>query len=259
MTHTPATASKWPYVKVLLIAATITVTLATGIGLAIHSAITDTTHTATPDHARDAVSVDQRRDRIAAAPMLQVSAADATSGTPALRELPGLVMPPATRIGSVGIPSGYPQTAEGAAVQLAEILVSVLESMEIEHGLRVQQEWFEHVDPEQTWPLLWVVQEFLRAGQLSDGLPVGSSLRVEPVAAQIKGSDGDGWHVACVLVKVTYTYLGQARLAYGHCERMTWTGDRWIVAAGEHPVPAPSTWPGTDLAVEAGWLTWRQG
>ena len=33
-------------------------------------------------------------------------------------------------------------------------------------------------------------------------------------------------------------------------------GGRWLIAAGLPPAPAPSTWPETDLARQAGWLTW---
>jgi len=47
-----------------------------------------------------------------------------------------------------------------------------------------------------------------------------------------------------------------ARIAFGHCERMQWQDTRWVIAAGAAPARAPSTWPGTDLAAEAGWRTW---
>ena len=31
---------------------------------------------------------------------------------------------------------------------------------------------------------------------------------------------------------------------------------RWVIGAGEAPARAPSTWPGTELVHEAGWLAW---
>jgi hypothetical protein len=42
---------------------------------------------------------------------------------------------------------------------------------------------------------------------------------------------------------------------------MQWTADpatdgRWVIGAGIEPAAAPSTWPGTELARDAGWLTW---
>lgn len=47
-------------------------------------------------------------------------------------------------------------------------------------------------------------------------------------------------------------------MAFGYCERMQWdpTSHRWLIAPGASPAPAPSTWPGTDVAQRAGWLTW---
>lgn len=234
-----------------------------GLSLAIYYAVTDHPTTAATDGdvgdgAADTAAADGVRDRIAAAPMLTTTPADASGGTPALGALPEIAIPLVDEIGPEGIPTGYPQTPEGAVGQLGEILVSVLGSMDLAHAQRVQRSWFE--DPAGSggvWPVLGLIQSFLEAGQMPSGLQPGASLRVIPAAGQVKGSDGDGWHVACALVEITYTYRDQARLAYGHCERMTWDGDRWLIAAGSHPVPGPSTWPGTERALEAGWLTWR--
>ena len=77
-----------------------------------------------------------------------------------------------------------------------------------------------------------------------------------PVAGQVKGTDGPDWVLACVLLDVRVVITAQARAAYGHCEAMTWEAGRWVIAPGQAPAPAPSTWPGTDLANEAGWRTW---
>ncbi|MBB1510646.1 hypothetical protein [Tessaracoccus sp. MC1756] len=200
-----------------------------------------------------------KRDRIAAAAMMKTDPEAAKGGTPSLGDVPTITIPHATSNGAEGVPAGYPHTPEGAAGQLSNILWSVLSSMDLAHARRVQAAWFEDPHPADVWPVMVLIQGFLRAGQLTDGLEPGASLRVEPAAAQIKGSDGADWHVACVLVEITYTYRDQARMAYGHCERMAWTGQQWVIAAGSHPVPAPSTWPGTDLAVQAGWRSWVEG
>ena len=80
--------------------------------------------------------------------------------------------------------------------------------------------------------------------------------RFTPVAAQIKGSDGRDWVLACVLLRLAAVAASSASVAYGHCEPMQWHHDRWQVAPGARPAPAPSTWPGTDLARRAGWRTW---
>ena len=109
------------------------------------------------------------------------------------------------------------------------------------------------------------MQAFLasRAGQDPAALP--ALVAATPVAAQVKGTDGPDWVLACVLLEVTARAATSASIAYGHCERMQWsttTGDegRWVIAAGgAPPAPAPSTWPGTDLARRAGWRTWTTG
>ena len=100
------------------------------------------------------------------------------------------------------------------------------------------------------------VQAFLasEAGRHVD--EPGTSVVTVPVAAQIKGGDGDDWVVACALLDVTVTVVTEAGAAYGHCERLEWADDRWVIAPGEAPASAPSTWPGTDLATSAGWRTW---
>jgi len=105
------------------------------------------------------------------------------------------------------------------------------------------------------------------------------TVTVTPVAGMVKGVDGDDWVLACVLLDVQAVITTDARIAYGHCERMQWTdgtarksaddtggagnaggpeagGGRWMIAPGPSPAPAPSTWPGTDLAIKAGWRTW---
>ncbi|MCR6494789.1 hypothetical protein [Cellulomonas sp. P24] len=106
------------------------------------------------------------------------------------------------------------------------------------------------------WALMAAVQALLasEAGRHIDA--PGTSVVTVPVAAQIKGSDEDDWVVACVLLDVTVTVVTEARAAYGYCERLQWAADRWVIAPGASPAPAPSTWPGTDLAAAAGWRTW---
>ncbi len=249
------------YLTLLAAVATVALLLAAGLGFAIYFATHDpntTTADTSPRAAEASLGVgDGLRDRIAAEPMLTVTAADATSGVPALGVLPTIEVPTPDRIGPEGVPTGYPRTPEGAVGQLGEIAVSVLSAMSLDHAQQVEAAWSEAPGSGGTWPVLTLIQDFLAAGHLSDGLPGSASMLVTPVAGQVKGSDGDDWHVTCVLVRMTYTYRDQASLAFGLCERMTWTGGRWVIGAGEHPVPAPSTWPGTDLAVEAGWLVWK--
>ena len=61
--------------------------------------------------------------------------------------------------------------------------------------------------------------------------------------------------MACVLLDVRAVIVTQARIGSGHCERPQRTGDRWLIAPCTPPATAPSTWPGSDLAIRAGWRT----
>ena len=114
--------------------------------------------------------------------------------------------------------------------------------------------------PVSGWEVTQAVQEFLGAAGMGSTLDSSTSVLVAPVGAQVKGTDGPGWVLACVLVTATVRGTTTAKAAYGHCERMQWNGatnaGRWMIAPGAAPVHAPSTWPGTDLAGRAGWKTW---
>ncbi len=77
-----------------------------------------------------------------------------------------------------------------------------------------------------------------------------------PAAGLVKGTDGPDWVLACVLLDVRADAVTHAEIGYGHCERMAWHDGRWMIAPGTPPATAPSVWPGSDLALKAGWRTW---
>ena len=232
-----------------------------GVSLAVHSTLTGS-----PADTRDAavgraLPADRqaRRDVLAAEPMLQVSRADALSGVPAAVRGPVIDVPSSTVIGPARVASGFPHTPEGAIGQLAAIEVSVLSEMNVARVVEVYDAWTaEGVAPVEQWRLMGHVRSFLAAAQMVDHLEQGATVIVTPVAAQTKATDGPDWTIACVLADVQAVYRSQARMAFGYCERMTWDGGRWLIASGTPPALAPSTWPGTDLAFEAGWRSWAR-
>lgn len=255
------TSTRTAALKLLAAAGSMLVVLITGLGFAIYFAFFDSTpdRTVSDDEPTPELAVSgSARDAIAGAPMLETTVADATSGTPALTPSPSMVMPSLTSIGALGVASGFERTPEGAAAQLGEILAATLQPMDLAWAHEVQQEWFHNPDEDQVWPVSLLIQGFLEQAGMPTGLESDALITVNPVAAQIKGTDGPDWVVACVLLDITYTRTATARLAYGHCERMAWVGGRWLIADGVHPPPAPSTWPGTNLAAKAGWHTWVQ-
>lgn len=201
---------------------------------------------------------EQGRDQIAAAAMLQITPADATGGTPSTSLPEQIVVPRPTDTGPARISTGFPRTPEGAVGQLNAIVSDVVVTMSIPHAHEVYRAWSAPgAAPAEEWSMTQNVARFLESagipGQSADGR---ARVSATPQAGQVKGSDGPDWVVACVLLTLEATYERSAEVAYGHCERMTWEVDRWVIDAGPAPAPAPSTWAGTDLAAQAGWRTW---
>lgn len=197
----------------------------------------------------------QRRDLIAAAPMAEVAEDAGITPGVAISMPPATRLPAATTVGASGVSSGFPRTPEGAAAQLAAIEVRVLAAMSLPLATEVYRDWaMPGGVGAADWSQTCNVQSFLtHARQSSNMLDPGTLVSVTPAAIQIKGADGPDWVVACVLLDVRAALKAEARMGYGTCERMQWTGDRWLIGPGAPPAPAPSTWPGSDASVEAGW------
>jgi hypothetical protein len=197
------------------------------------------------------------RDAIAAEPMLEVHPGDSRPIAPAPIADPGMEIPPFTMIGPAGVPAGFPHTAEGAVGQLAAIEVTVLQGMSIPHTNDVYQWWaLPGGAGVERWQMTANVQAFLAAAQMGQEKDISASVVAVPAAGQIKGIDGPDWLVACVLLEVRATISVEARMGYGHCERMQWQHGRWMIAPGTPPAKAPSTWPGGELSIKAGWRSW---
>ncbi|TQM57841.1 hypothetical protein [Humibacillus xanthopallidus] len=240
-------------------------------------AIGETTRAEIPgDAGRDVPAGPARgqayRDRVAAAPMLDVDPDSARRGVPSAHPAPTLLVPAVTRTGPADVPTGFPHTTAGAVAQLAAIESTVLQGMSIPQVNDVHHRWTRTgAVAVADWPLTRNVQAFLAAARQGQSKDTLVTVTVTPVAGMVKGVEGDDWVLACVLLDVQAVITTDARVAYGHCERMQWTdgtdgagdpggpgtsGGRWMIAPGPSPAPAPSTWPGTDLAIKAGWRTW---
>ena len=258
----------WSRNRLLVMLAGITVTLGlliTGLGMAVWSAITTSEAAATPAPAgRGEAVVVSVRDRIAAAPMAAVDEDAAFTPDPATVVAPSIVVPVATvEVGPAGVPSGFPRTPEGAVGQLAAIEKTVLESMSLPVAREVHRVWVAPGGPAmEEWEPTRNVASFLAAGrQGGQQKDLTTLVTLTPAAGFVKGSDGPDWTVVCVLMDVQVAIRTEARMGYGFCSRMQWhpTEERWLIAAGTPPAPAPSAWPGSVAAVEAGWLAWTEG
>ena len=165
-------------------------------------------------------------------------------------------IPPSTVVGPAGCRPVSPHTPEGAVGQLAAIEVTVLQGMSIPHTNDVYRRWAlpGGVGVER-WQMTANVQAFLAAAQMGQEKDLSASVVAVPAAGQVKGVDGPDWLVACVLLEIRATITVEARMGYGYCERMQWQNGRWMIA----PEPRrrkPSTWPGSELSIKAGWRSW---
>ncbi len=211
----------------------------------------------------------ERRDAVAAAPMLVVP--PSAAHPPAAANGFGVSGPGTAGGRSIEIPvgdavpgpalvmSGFPPTPQGAIGQLAQIDVAVLQSMNLATAREVHAAWAlpGGAGPEEWW-ITASVRAFLDAASMAAAKDPAVWVQVEPVAALVKGTDGPDWSTVCVLLRVSAAYRSNGEVALGHCERMQWVGGRWMIAPGAPPAPAPSTWPGTPLAVQAGWARWTR-
>ena len=201
------------------------------------------------------------REEIAAAPMASIAPAQGRPGARMATTRPAsMLVPEPTRDGPAGVATGFPHTPAGAVGQLGALLPAVLERMDIEHTAAVYAAWsVPDAPPVEAWPVLASVRAFLESARLPR-LEPGHAVQATPVGAQIKGSDGPDWTVACVLLTVRARVKAEARISYGNCERMVWLGRerRWVIGPGAFPARAPHTWPGSEAMLTAGWRTWEE-
>lgn len=200
---------------------------------------------------------DMYRDEVAAAPMLTVPDDAMFPGDPAAATREGIEIPTGESVGPAQILTGFPHTPAGALAQLAQIDTAVLQAMSLPVAREVYEAWaLPGGVGAKGWWITQSVQAFLTATSMGEVLDPRAYVEVEPAAGLVKGTDGPDWLVGCVLHKVTASYRQEAQVAFAHCERLAWVGDRWLIAPGPPPAPAPATWPGTAPADQAGWRPW---
>lgn len=209
----------------------------------------------------------EHRDQIAAQPMLEVTRDAMKPTTPTTQLAKSVAVPEATSTGPDDVPTGFSHTSQGAIGQLAALSQTVLSSMSVATAHHVYDDWAMPggVGADE-WQMTANVTSFLGAAGMGPTMAPGATVSAIPSGAQVKGTDGPDWTVACVLFEVNATISSQSSIGYGTCERMQWNpntsgsdnpaGGRWMIAPGTPPMPAPNTWPGSALALKAGWLTW---
>jgi len=205
-------------------------------------------------------SAEAHRDAVAAAPMAAAPASAAQPSVLSSRD-PGVIeLPASTSTGPAGIPSGFPHTTAGAVAQLAAVDTDVLNTATLDRARQVIDRWAAPGGPTgSSWSAVKALAGFQSAAGLSGGTNPGLAVRATPMMGLVKATDGPDWAVVCINFEVDATLKQTARVAAADCQRMLWDADRWLIGPGTEPAPAPSIWPGTDAAIDAGYRNLRHG
>lgn len=195
------------------------------------------------------------RDELAARRMLDTGTGEMFGRVDLSTRDPGtpIVLPPSGGIGAWGVETGYPQTPQGALAQLAAIDVAVLRSASLAGVRAVLREWAAACGPSPRSGS-WVKEmaSLLESiGVATDGT-ARLDIRAIPRMGLIKGSVGTDFVVACVNFTIDVTFGGTSRTVGVDCQRMVWSGGRWLIGPGQEPAKARAVWPDTDAAIDAG-------
>ncbi|MGX5655500.1 hypothetical protein ACWKWC_12065 [Geodermatophilus nigrescens] len=258
----PAEWSSARLLAVAVLSALVALAVLAGVVLAVVAALTDRPSTS-PSAGRGFASASppaSRQDALAAAPMPAADPDDALPGPVSTRAAEVLVLPRATGTDAAGVPTGFPRTPEGALAQLAALDVTALESGSMDGVRGVIAGWAAPGGPTaQSWSGVHGMARLLSAAGLSGAGSPQLAVVARPVMGLVKGTVGPDFAVVCVDLEVTVTVERTGRIAVADCQRMVWTGGRWVLGPGAEPAPAPSVWPGTDAAIAAGYRELRHG
>lgn len=162
-------------------------------------------------------------------------------------------------MGPADVPTGYPETAQGAISQLVAIEVVAAQSASIPGVQRVIRNWAESGGPTpSTWTWRTSMAELLQMLEVPSVGSTGLSIVARPAMALVKDLRGEqtgkDWSVVCVDLSLDLIVDGTTHHGVvADCQRMTWDGRRWLIGTGTQPTQfAAQPLPGTDAAYDAG-------
>jgi hypothetical protein len=261
--HQRSGTAEWGPVRLLtllVVSALVTLAVLAGLVLAVVAALTGEDPGAADAAPRGTAPATEmsRQDALAAAPMPPAEPEAALPGPLATEAAGVLELPRPTGVGPAEVPTGFPRTPEGALAQLAAIDVTAMESGWVDGVRQVIAEWAAPGGPTpETWSGVDGMARLLSAAGLSSAGSPQLAIVVRPLMGLVKGTVGPDFAVVCVDFEFTVTVEQTSRIAIADCQRMVWTGDRWLIGPGPEPVPAPSVWPGTEAAAAAGYRDLR--
>ena len=170
-----------------------------------------------------------------------------------------LEIPAPTKVGEVGVATGFPHTPEGAMAQLAAIDTTALTSASVRVAQEVITAWAAPGGPTaESWTGVQGLAALLESAGMTSEAQNTITIAVEPKMGFIKGTVGDDFVIPCIDFIITATTAsGQPQqVAAADCQRMVWQDGRWVIGEGEEPATSPSLWPGSQASFDAGyqWL-----
>lgn len=254
--------TEWSPARLLVLAGScvaVVLAIVAGLVLAVIAALAEDPDggEASPVAGRATRSLSEQ-DALAAAPMPTAEPEEALPGPLSSRAAQVLVLPRPSGVGPADVATGFPRTPEGALAQLAAIDVTAMQAGSMDGVRDVIAEWAAAGGPTpENWSGVTGMASLLSGAGLSAAGSPQLAIVVRPVMGLIKGTVGPDFAVVCVDLEFTVTLERTARRALADCQRMTWVADRWLIGPGPEPAPAPSIWPGTDAAIDAGWRDLR--
>lgn len=250
--------TEWTRLRLqILLGAVALVVLALVVGGA-WSVVNMLTGSSAPDGA-GSESAQSAQDQLAEKELPEAPLEAAQPGSLSSGETGTIETPPPTEVGEVGVATGYPRTPEGALAQLAAIDTTALTSASVRVAQDVIKEWAAPGGPTpESWSGVQAVAALLESAGMSSEAGSSLTIAVEPKMGFIKGTVGDDFVIPCIdfIVTATTTTGEPQQVAAADCQRMVWQEDRWVIAEGDEPAPAPSLWPGSQASFDAGyqWL-----
>ncbi|WP_224392857.1 hypothetical protein [Pseudonocardia sp. ICBG1293] len=196
---------------------------------------------------------------LARRPMLDIPAQAAMPHTLSTRTAgPPISLPQPEQVSGVLVPTGFPDSEEGAIAQVIELARVGLSGADPQVWAQAYNSMAEPgaAVAEQT-PAARNLVGLRRAANMRETGPLrpGMTISWTPTSAMVKGSTDDGTYtVACVLGELVADNKGRVVTAgWGTCLPMRRVDDQWRIASGPAAADAPAAWPGSDEAVAAGY------
>ncbi|MDA3644399.1 hypothetical protein LZ318_30695 [Saccharopolyspora indica] len=172
-----------------------------------------------------------------------------------------IMLPEPQHITGRWIPGGFPATTEGALAQLKALNEAAMRGGDPATYARGYRSLaLAGAPPAESTGLY----SLLRSMRSSAGLdPTGTvpdlTVTYEVTHGQVKGTTDRGYYVvACVLGQLSVDYRGQTITAgVGDCQALRRVGEQWRISPGPMAAAAPSAWPGSADAVNAGYRVLR--